>query len=179
MSGLRCRSLVAIRIWSWCFGWPPGGDGRGAPVGFGRIGGGCAVVEAGLSGVGLFEAGSGKDEAEGFFDAPGSAEFVDGVIAGERLVKALPAGWGEGVIAYVVEASGGPDRVCSASAVLRQVLGELLSNPGKAQVRELDQVERVDRDLRVQQATGDGFPERCRRIDRHHVDPGAPGLRTC
>lgn len=104
---------------------------------------------------------------------------VPSSLTGSSLVNALPAGWGEGVIAYVVEASGGPDRVCSASAVLRQVLGELLSNPGKAQVRELDQVERVDRDLRVQQATGVGFPERCRRIDRHHVDPGAPGLRTC
>ena len=55
-------------------------------------------------------------------------------------------------------------------------LDEALPHPGQAQVRELDQVERIDRDLRVREAGGDRLLERCRRVDRHDGDAVPPRL---
>jgi hypothetical protein len=59
-----------------------------------------------------------------------------------------------------------------------QVLDESLPHPGHAQVGQLDQVERINGDLRVREAGGDRFLERGGRVDRYNGDPVPPGLAT-
>ena len=55
----------------------------------------------------------------------------------------------------------GPGRVDLPAPALVEVLDQALPYPGQAQVRQLDQVERIDRDLGVREAGGDGLLERC------------------
>ena len=71
-----------------------------------------------------------------------------------------------------------PGRVDLPAPALVHLVGETLPDTGQAEVAELDQVERVDRDLRVRETADDRLAERCRGVDRHHTDPVPPGLAT-
>ena len=58
------------------------------------------------------------------------------------------------------------------------LVGEALPDPGQALVAQLDEVERVDRDVGFRQAAGDGLLEHRGRVERYHSDTVSPGVLT-
>ena len=58
------------------------------------------------------------------------------------------------------------------------LVGEALPDPGQALVAQLDEVERVDRDVGFRQAAGDGLLEHRGRVERYHGDTVSPGVLT-
>lgn len=53
---------------------------------------------------------------------------------------------------------------------------EVVPHAGQTQVCQLDQMKRIDSDVRVRQGRGDRLPERSRWVDRHDLDAVPPGL---
>jgi hypothetical protein len=120
--------------------------------------------------------GGRAERAEFLLHDPGGQDLTGRVVLDAAVPHPRQRRLGEPFPAAQQQPPVRPGRVGLTAAAIEQVTGDALAHRGHRLVRQHDQVEVVDRDLRVRQDGADRGGVAGVRVDHHHLDPGPEGL---